>query len=78
VRATLQVASAEGELARCDHLFADTRTEAITLALPAQAASPVCVTLVVEPLEALRPGERAVVDLAPIEAVPHQLDGRHL
>ena len=68
VRATLEVIGADGTALRREHVFASAEQQDLCLFTPADLPNPLRVSLYVEPLEPLKMGERAVVDLAPIRA----------
>jgi hypothetical protein len=67
VRATLTISTADGEIRDCIALVCGTRNHTLSVALPNGFRSPVTASLKVEPVAPLASGERAVIDLCPIE-----------
>lgn len=70
VRLTLHLADGSGASAVDTCLVDAVPPRRLTFAAPPGAVRPLSVWLVVEPQEALKPGERAVIDLAPIDFSP--------
>jgi len=70
VRLTLHLADGSGASAVDTCLVDAVPPRRLMLAAPPGAVLPLSVWLVVEPQEALKPGERAVIDLAPIDFSP--------
>lgn len=68
VRAVLTVASEAGERTSCETVFASMEDREVTLPIPPRLANPLTVTLAVEPVAALRLGERAVIDIQSVQA----------
>jgi hypothetical protein len=70
VRAILQIAGADGETLRSQHIFDATAEQRFCLLLPENLPNPLTVALSVETLSPLGVGQRAVIDVLPITAAP--------
>ena len=70
VRATLEIVGADGTTLRNQHVFDKVEEQRFSLAGPADLPNPLTVSLYAEPLMPLQAGERAVIDVDPIRAVP--------
>jgi hypothetical protein len=70
VQATLSVVGANGTMLRCEHMFDSAEDQELRLSIPAPFSNPLTVSLIAESLRPLKMGERAVVDLVPIRAMP--------
>lgn len=70
VHATLEVIGADGAILRAQHVFDRVVEQHLSLLMPPDLANPLTVSLYAEPLMPLKEGERAVIDIDPIKAVP--------
>jgi hypothetical protein len=70
VQVTLQVTGADGMEKHSRHVFDQVREEQVTLLVPPALRNPLTISLHAETLMPLRNGERAVIDIDPIRAVP--------
>ncbi|MEA2744747.1 MAG: hypothetical protein QOG25_3118, partial [Acetobacteraceae bacterium] len=70
IRATLEIVAADGTTLRSQHVFDRIVEQNFSLSTPVHLPNPLVVSLYAEPLAPLRPGERAVIDVDPIKAVP--------
>jgi hypothetical protein len=70
IRATLEIVAADGTTLRGQHVFDRIVEQNFSLSTPVHLPNPLVVSLYAEPLAPLRPGERAVIDVDPIKAVP--------
>ena len=70
VCATLQVIAADGTRLRKQYVFNSSAEHDLCLTVPPGWPNPLVVSLYVEPLSPLKMGERAVIDIAPVKAVP--------
>jgi hypothetical protein len=72
LRAILEIAGSDGTVTRKQRIFSSRGEQAFFATGPAYLANPLTVTLRVEPLQPLKMGERAVVDIAPIKGAPSE------
>lgn len=70
VRATLEIVGADGTTLRNNHVFERVEEQRFSIAVPTHFPNPLAVSLRAEPLIPLKAGERAVIDVDPIRAVP--------
>jgi hypothetical protein len=70
VCATLEIIGADGTILRNQHVFDGVEEEHFSIPGSLHLPNPLTVSLHAEPLRPLRMGERAVIDVDPIKAVP--------
>lgn len=70
VRARLEIIGADGTTLRNEHVFDRVEEQRFSISGPGHLPNPLTVSLYAEPLVPLLAGERAVIDIDPIRAVP--------